>query len=190
MRHRSYNPKFSRHTNARKGLFRGLAESLFEHGFIVTTADKAAVVKRLADKLITNGKKTGLSSRRLNAQFFGQRQSANAIVDKWVPLFKDRHSGYTKLDLVGRRRGDNTLMVKLSLAVAMTTDVKTDKPELSTDKKTKSKPVLETKKESVKPESESTVRQVVPKVVGSQVAKGSLTARPMAAAVKRPQAKG
>ncbi len=188
MRHRSYNPKFNRQTNARKGLFRGLVRSLFEHGFIVTTQDKAGVVKRLADKMITNGKKTGLPSRRLNAQFFGQRESANLIVDKWVPLLKDRHSGYTKMELVGRRRGDNTLMVKLALAVQEAVVPKSDQVKSSTPVGTKAK----VKKEAVKPEAvvEVQPRQAVPKVVGSRVAKGVLTARPMAAAVKRPQAKG
>ncbi len=192
MRHRVYNPKFSRHTNARKALFRELNRSLFEHGYIVTTQEKAAVIRRMSDKLIADAKRADIAARRLIASYFGERNTANNLVDKWLPQLKDKTSGYSKIEVIGKRRGDNATLVRLSLAVKG----ELLKPDVSAGKVSApkaSRPVVTTKaKESDDKalETETHTHLAAPKVLGQQVAKGTLAARPSAATVKRPQAKG
>ena len=115
MRHRVKAKTLQRNTKQRKALLRELLRSLFEHGEIVTTQAKAKEVKRLSDKMIARAKKNTIASKRLLHRDFGKRDVVNVLVDKIAPVFKDRNSGFTTIQKVGKRRGDNTLLVRLSL---------------------------------------------------------------------------
>jgi large subunit ribosomal protein L17 len=57
MRHLTSGRKFNRTSEHRKAMFRNAAQSLFEHGQIITTLEKAKDVRRFAEKLITMAKK-------------------------------------------------------------------------------------------------------------------------------------
>lgn len=192
MRHRVYNPKFSRHTNARKALFRELNRSLFEHGYIVTTQEKAAVIRRMSDKLVADAKRADITARRSIASYFGERNTANNLVDKWLPQLKDRNSGFSKIEVIGKRRGDNATLVKLSLAVKDELSQLDDSASKSSGLKAKVSAVAGKSKGPAEkaPDSETHAHLAAPKVLGQQVAKGTLASRPSAATVKRPQAKG
>ena len=115
MRHRVQKTGFSRNTNERKALIRTSVENLVMYGKVVTTRPKAKEVKRWADKLIHKGQVGTVSARRELQKFFGKRDVANTIVDRLVPLFTDRTSGFSRIITVGKRRGDNTEMVRLEL---------------------------------------------------------------------------
>lgn len=116
MRHRVKIKHFNRDSKARKALFKNLVRSLIEHGYIVTTESKAKEIKRIADKIIAKAKTDSVATRRLLHKFFGRRDVVNSLVDRIAPEFKDRESGFTTLEKVGLRRGDNTKLAKLSLA--------------------------------------------------------------------------
>ena len=115
MRHRVQAKQFNRDTNSRKALLANLVRSLIETGSIVTTREKAKEVKRLADKLIHKAQSDSLQTRRTLHQFFGKRDVVNTLTDQVAPAMSDRVSGFTTLSTVGKRRGDNSAMVKLSL---------------------------------------------------------------------------
>lgn len=115
MKHRVKGKKFNRDTNNRKALLRNLVRQLVENGFITTTGSKAKETKRLADKLINKAQTDTVSNRRLLHTFFGKRDVVNTLVERVAPLFTDRSSGFTRITSVGRRRGDNTEIVKLEL---------------------------------------------------------------------------
>ena len=115
MRKRIKLKKLSRTTSQRKALFRNLIVALVEHEEIKTTKAKAKAVRSLMEKLITQGKKGTLHSRRLIHSMVVKRQVANKIVDNLAKRYLQRSGGYTKLVSLGNRRGDNTPMVKLSL---------------------------------------------------------------------------
>jgi large subunit ribosomal protein L17 len=127
MRHRIKDKKFNRNSNARKGLFKALVRSLVEHGSIVTTHAKAKEIKRIADKLIGKAQTDTIESRRRLHRFFGVRDVVNTLVERIAPEFPDRVSGFTSISKLGVRRGDNSSMVKLSLA-KMPKDIGTLKP--------------------------------------------------------------
>jgi len=115
MKHRIKTKHFNRDSNARKALFKNLVRSLVEHGYIVTTESKAKEIKRIADKIIAKAKVDSIATRRLLHRFFGRRDVVNSLVDRIAPEFSDRNSGFTSIEDVGLRRGDNSKLSKLSL---------------------------------------------------------------------------
>ena len=117
MRHRLKIKHFNRDTKSRKALLQNSVRFLIEHGEIKTSESRAKEVKRLADKLISKAQKADLASRRQLHKFFGKRDVVNTLVDKVVPALGDRKTGYTSITSLGKRRGDNTEVFKLSLLV-------------------------------------------------------------------------
>jgi large subunit ribosomal protein L17 len=115
MRHRKSGQHFNRDTNHRKALFRNLVRSLVEHGEITTTEAKAKATKKIADRLISKAKQDDINTRRQLHRFFGKRDIVNTLVEKIAPAMGKRISGFSTLSRIGKRRGDNVEMVKLSL---------------------------------------------------------------------------
>ena len=127
MRHRKAGKKLGRSTAHRKALLRNLLTSLVEHEKLHLTHTRAKVLKRVADKLVTLGKKDSLHARRIAAATFygrnpttddksgrtsgeGGAASKKELVRKLfeviAPRFKDRPGGYTRVIPLGFRRGD------------------------------------------------------------------------------------
>ncbi|KPJ70649.1 hypothetical protein AMJ51_01330 [Microgenomates bacterium DG_75] len=115
MRHRLAGKKLSRSRSHRKALFRNLLSALILRGEIKTTESKAKAISRLFDRLTTKGKKGTLHARRIVAAFLNNKQAVNKLVDEIAPRFKDRPGGFTRMIRLGRRRGDDAMMVKLEL---------------------------------------------------------------------------
>ncbi len=115
MKHRISGKKLSRNSSQRKALFKGLINSLVMNGEIKTTETKAKAITRLVDKLITKAKKGTLNSRRLIWAFLQDKKVVNKIVDEVAPLFAKRSGGFSKITPIGKRRGDDAMMVKLEL---------------------------------------------------------------------------
>lgn len=115
MRHRIQAKHLNRDSNSRKALFKGLVGSLITTGEIQTTETKAKAIKGLADKIIHRAQEGSVNTRRVLARFFGRRDIVNELVDKVAPSMKDRTSGFTRITRLGKRRGDNTMLVKIEL---------------------------------------------------------------------------
>ncbi|KAJ6004155.1 hypothetical protein N7499_000223 [Penicillium canescens] len=88
----------SRNSAHRQALLRNLVTSLFEHETITTTWAKAKEAQRLADKLITLGKKNTEASRRRALEIF---YTPHAMLPKlFGPLrerYAERPGGYTRV---------------------------------------------------------------------------------------------
>ena len=69
MRHKVKGRKLGRTTSHRLAMFRNMVTSLFEHGRIETTIQKAKEIRRIADKMVTLAKQETLHSRRLAARW-------------------------------------------------------------------------------------------------------------------------
>jgi large subunit ribosomal protein L17 len=152
MRHRSATSHLGRDTEQRKSLFKNLIQALFEHGSIETTEAKAKAIKGIADKLIHRAQEGTMPARRVLQRFFGTRKAVNVLVDQVAPAMKDRTSGYTRIVRLGKRRGDDSMMVKMELmssplAKPETVKVETVKPEKKSTKKVSEKKVVEEKSE-------------------------------------------
>ena len=102
----------SRKSFQRKALLRDLITDLILNGRIETTLAKAKELKRLADKMVTLGKKNTLASRRQAAELIRfetdeeGKYALQKLFDEIAPKFANRNGGYTRIIKVGPRRGD------------------------------------------------------------------------------------
>ena len=108
--------KLSRKSSPRKALFRDLITDLILNGRIETTVSKAKELKRLADKMVTLGKKGDLAARRQAAELirFEKDEEGQYAIQKLftviAPKFANRNGGYTRVLKTYDRRGDATTM--------------------------------------------------------------------------------
>lgn len=110
MRHRRKGRHLGRNPSHRKALRRNLARSLFIHGRITTTVEKAKDLRPFAEKLITIARKDDLASFRRLIAILDDKEIARKLRDEIAPQYKDRPGGYTrilKLGLDRNRLGDN-----------------------------------------------------------------------------------
>jgi len=106
MRHRNAGRKLGRNASHRKALFRNMVTSLFEHERIQTTDAKAKEVRRVAEKLITLGKRGDLHARRQVLSYVKSKAVAAKLFDDLGPRYAQRPGGYTRIVKLGFRRGD------------------------------------------------------------------------------------
>lgn len=115
MRHGLQSRKFSRPTDQRLAMFRGLVTALLKHEQIKTTEAKAKAIRGLAEKMITLGKSGTLPARRRVLGYVYDKDVARKVFDDLGPRYADRAGGYTRLVKLGPRLGDNAPMVQLEL---------------------------------------------------------------------------
>ncbi|MCD6429453.1 50S ribosomal protein L17 [bacterium] len=106
---------FHRKKDQRITLIKGLVRSLFEHERIKTTEAKAKEARKLAERLITKGKKDDLAARRYVAQYITDKKLLKKIFDEIVPRYKDRNGGYTRIYKLGPRKSDGAEMAIIEL---------------------------------------------------------------------------
>lgn len=121
MNHRKSFRKFGRSAAHRRALLRNLATSLILHNRIETTLPKAKDLRRVADSLVTLGKKNTLHARRqamsylfaINRQEDGnteKRTAVHRLFEEIAPRYAERNGGYTRVIRTRRRDGDNAQM--------------------------------------------------------------------------------
>jgi len=115
MRHRNKVKQLSKTHSHRKAMFSNMATSLFMNESIITTKDKAKVLKSFSEKLITKAKKAGeekaapemkLHKRRNVMKFIKDEDAVAKLFDDIAVRNKDRKGGYTRIYLIGKRPGD------------------------------------------------------------------------------------
>lgn len=102
-----------RHRVSSHVLFKSLIRSLFTHGTIQTSEAKAKTIKGLIDKIINLARSK--TSHRLLQSYLVSKPLRERLIKDILPKMENRVSGYTSLIRLGRRFGDNTMMVKMSL---------------------------------------------------------------------------
>ena len=106
MRHRKHTFKIGRSGAHRKALLANQVCSLVLNGEIRTTVVKAKETKRLAEKMVTLGKRGGLHRRRQAISKLRDPEAVKVIFDSIAPKFADRAGGYTRIIRLGQRLGD------------------------------------------------------------------------------------
>jgi large subunit ribosomal protein L17 len=106
MRHAKQGGKLGRTSAHRKAMLRNLVTSLLHHERIETTDAKAKEVRRLADRMITLGKRGDLHARRQALSVIRQREVTAKVFDDLAERFRERPGGYTRVLKVRRRPGD------------------------------------------------------------------------------------
>ncbi len=115
MRHLKKVKKLGRDTEHRRALLRNQVISLFTHGKIRTTLQKAKETRRWAEKMITLGKRGTVPARREAFKFLADRKMVNRVFDEIAPLFAEKQGGYTRIYRLWRRRGDDAEMAMIEL---------------------------------------------------------------------------
>ncbi len=115
MRHARGYRRLNRTHEHRKALFANMAGSLIEHEQIKTTLPKAKELKRIADKLITLGKRSDLHARRQAAAQLKQDAHVAKLFEVLGPRYADRAGGYTRVLKAGFRYGDMAPMAIIEL---------------------------------------------------------------------------
>jgi large subunit ribosomal protein L17 len=113
-RHGYQGRKFHRERDQRSALIKGLADSLVKYESIETTLPKAKEVVPYVEKLITKAKRGDLHNRRQVISGLQTVASAHKLVDEIAPKLKGRDSGHLRIEKTTVRRGDNTLMARVS----------------------------------------------------------------------------
>ena len=115
MRHLKQGRKLGRTTAHRKALLRNLATALLEHERIITTQPKAKELRRVADKLVTLGKRGNLHARRQALQVVQSNAVVQKLFNEIAPRFAGRQGGYTRILRLGYRPGDAAAMAVIEL---------------------------------------------------------------------------
>ena len=115
MRHRQSNRKLNRTTSHRLAMLRNMTNSLLQHEVIKTTLPKAKELRRVAEPLITLGKKPSLANRRLAFDRLRDRDVVVKLFDELGPRFQNRNGGYLRILKYGFRQGDNAPMALVEL---------------------------------------------------------------------------
>lgn len=107
--------QFGRTNKQRYALIRSLARSLVLNNAIITTEAKAKSLRKFVDKLVTEGKKGTLTSRRFLVSYIGN-DGTKTLVDEIVPKMQSRSGGYTRLFHVPPRLSDGARMARITFS--------------------------------------------------------------------------
>ena len=110
MRHRHLTVKLGRTSSQREALFANMVSNLILAKRIKTTLAKARATKRLADKIVTVGKKDSLAARRHAFSLLKQEAAVIELFGAVAPAMKDRAGGYTRIVKLGKRMSDSSEM--------------------------------------------------------------------------------
>ena len=122
MRHGNGLRKLNRTSSHRLAMLRNMANSLLRHEAIKTTLPKAKELRRVAEPLITLGKKPSLANRRLAFNRLRDRDMVVKLFDTLGPRYQNRNGGYLRILKCGFRQGDNAPMAFVELM---------DRPEMT-----------------------------------------------------------
>lgn len=162
--------KLNRDSNARVALFKGLIATLIDKEEINTTSAKARAVRSLFEKMITKARTGTVHARRLVQSDVQDASLVSKLFSEIAPRYADVKGGYTKLTMVGNRKGDNAPIVKLAL---------TKKSEVKTGLKNK-KAVTAAKSDTA---SRKTETSSAPKLTAPKLAKPTKASKSMGSSV-------
>jgi large subunit ribosomal protein L17 len=105
-----FGSKLGRTTSHRKAMLRTMVTSLLKYEKIQTTDMKAKELKKVADKMISLGKRGDLHARRQAAAYVRERDMVGKLFGEISERYKERAGGYTRIVKSGYRAGDNAPM--------------------------------------------------------------------------------
>lgn len=113
MRHRMDGRTLGRTPSHRGAMMKNMACSLIRYEAIETTLPKAKELRRVADKLVTMGKKGDVAARRRAFDMLRDRDMVKKLFDVISPRFMERNGGYTRIVRTRIRHGDGAVMAMI-----------------------------------------------------------------------------
>ena len=115
MRHGHGLRKLNRTSAHRLAMLRNMTVSLLRHEEIRTTLPKAKELRRVAEPMITLGKRPSLANRRLAFDRLRDRGIVAKLFDDLGPRYAKRNGGYLRILKTGLRKGDNAPLALVTL---------------------------------------------------------------------------
>ena len=115
MRHRLGLRKLNRTSSHRLAMLRNMTVSLLRHEVIKTTLPKAKELRRVAEPILTLGKKPSLANRRIAFNRLRDREMVVKLFGELGPRYSKRNGGYLRILKFGFRKGDNAPMALVEL---------------------------------------------------------------------------
>lgn len=179
MRHNVAGRLFGRTANQRKALLRGLVGSLFEHERIETTLARAKETRKIAEKLVTLGKRGDLHAKRLVMSRLPNRSLVVKLFDSIAPRFADRNGGYLRIVQTRRREKDQAQMAVLEFVDyedrrggKPEEEKKKDVKKTVRKKEAKKEGEKQEAKKEAKKEEKKVKKKATPKTTSKEEAKG------------------
>lgn len=119
-------------------MLRNLVTSLLDHERIETTDAKAKELRRIADRMITLGKRGDLHARRQALRVVRSRDVTSKLFSTLAERYRERPGGYTRVLKLRTRIGDAAPVSMVELVdreVAATAPAEGEKPAKATAKK-------------------------------------------------------
>ena len=129
MRHKIGYKKLNRTSEHRKALIKNMLNALIKYEQITTTLPKAKVLKPVADKIITLGKRDNLHSTKNLMARLQNITLTNKVKKTLSKRYKDRKGGYTRIIKAGYRYGDKAPVAIIELVDRDIEAKKVDKPK-------------------------------------------------------------
>lgn len=115
MRHRKAGRKLGRTSSHRDAMLRNMVTSLLDQERIVTTVPKAKEARRLAEQMITLGKRGDLHARRQAMAYIRSENTVAKLFSQLSSQYAERQGGYTRIIRTGKRIGDAADMAIIEL---------------------------------------------------------------------------
>jgi len=115
MRHRKEKRPLGRTSSHRDALLRNLVTSLIDKGRITTTLEKAKELRRVADRMVTLGKRGDLAARRRAAATIRSDETVRKLFTEVALWSEKRPGGYTRILKLGARPGDGATKALIEL---------------------------------------------------------------------------
>ncbi len=107
--------KLGMRNDPRRAMLRNMTTSLIKEERIETTVTRAKEVQRLADKMVTLGKRGDLHARRQAMAYLLDETVVKKLFDEVAPRYGERSGGYTRVLKTGYRFGDSAPLAILEL---------------------------------------------------------------------------
>ena len=115
MRHRNAGRKLGRTSSHRNAMLRNMVTSLLDLERIVTSVPKAKEARRVAEQMITLGKRGDLHARRQAMSYIRSKAIVAKLFEQLSSQYASRSGGYTRIIRTGVRVGDAAPMAILEL---------------------------------------------------------------------------
>ena len=107
MYHGKAGRKLGRTSSHKEAMFRNMVTSVIKHESIRTTDCKAKELRKLAERMITLGKRGDLHARRQALSVVRDKTLVSKLFGELSERYRNRTGGYTRIIKVGYRFGDN-----------------------------------------------------------------------------------
>ena len=107
MYHGKAGRKLGRTSSHKEAMFRNMVTSVIKYESIRTTDTKAKELRKLAERMITLGKRGDLHARRQALTVVRDKSLVSKLFGELTERYRNREGGYTRIVKMGFRFGDN-----------------------------------------------------------------------------------